>query len=178
MSEQPVPGSLEEAQGRPEHAKSPLDAGDRPPLSDHGRPRSCPSCGGASVYARFMAMEGRACRYASKGDAIVAFYCGEHERRREAFDVDLVNDIKGTDIGGWNIEVLDAVKGMSREVLRDLDNLRNLTRGMMVHMGNLEAELAEKRLALSVARKSKQKLLAAVEEKKPKRKRKRNVSRG
>ncbi len=127
-------------------------------LSDHGRPRACPSCGGASVYASHMAMEGRACRYASKGDAIIAYYCGEHQRKHEAFDVDLHGDTRAADIGGWNVEVLGAVKGMSREVVRDVYNVRDLVRTAMGHIAEMEVELSKKQAALAASRTTAKKL--------------------
>jgi hypothetical protein len=131
-------------------------------LSDHGRPRACPSCGGASVYASHMAMEGRACRYASKGDAIIAYYCGEHERKREAFDVDLHGDTRAADIGGWNVEVLASVKTLASQVVRDAMNARDIVRAAMGHIHDLEAELADKRQALLESRAAETKLLTAV----------------
>ena len=67
-----------------------------------------------------------------------------------------MNDLKGSDIGGWNIEVLDAVRGMAQHVLRDVANLRTLASGLMAHVGDLEVELAEKRKALAESRASEQ----------------------
>lgn len=141
-----------------------------PVLSDNGRPRACPSCGGASVYALHMAMEGRACRYASKGDAIIAYYCGEHERKRESFDIDLHADTRAADIGDWNIEVLQAVKRTASEVVRDVYNLRDLARAAMAHIGELSAELATSKQALLESRAAELKLLAAVPAKAKRRK--------
>lgn len=142
-----------------------LDRGDLPTLSEAGRPLTCPTCGGASVYAQRMSMEGRACLHttAGKGTKVIAWYCGQGEREREAFDNTLTSDMKRSDIEGWNLEVLDAVRGMAKHVVRDVSNVRAIVDGAMAHIGALEAQLAEKSQALLEAQASERKLLGAVE---------------
>ena len=147
-----------------------LDRGELPTLSEAGRPLICPTCGGASVYAQRMSMEGRACLHttAGKGNRVIAWYCGEQERQREEFDVTLVHDLKRADVEGWNLEVLDAVRGMAKHVVRDVVNVRAVLDGARKHIGALEAQLAEKTTALLAAQETAPKLLAAVPGKKGK----------
>lgn len=141
-----------------------------PVLSDNGRPRVCPSCGGASVYALHMAMEGQACRYASKGGRVIAFYCGAHERQRRESDIDLAGDLKATDIGDWNLETLAAVRGMSSQVILHVHAARAVVSEAMRHIDNLEGELRTKTLALAESQAKETKLLGAVKRERKRRK--------
>ena len=87
-------------------------------LSDHGSPRACPACGGISVFASHLAMEGRACRYTAKAELVVAFYCAEYTRQHEQRDVSLNADSDVYMMGSWNGEAMEAVKGMAADVVR------------------------------------------------------------
>lgn len=142
-----------------------LDRSELPTLSEVGKPLTCPTCGGASVYAQRMSMEGRACLHttAGKGTKVIAWYCGQGVREHEAFDNTLSSDMKRADVEGWNLEVLDAVRGMAKHVVRDVTNVRAIVDGAMAHIGALEAQLAEKSQALLAAQASERKLLAAIE---------------
>lgn len=141
-----------------------LDRGALPVLSQVGRPLICPTCGGASNYVQRMSMEGRACLYttAGKSSKVLAWYCGEHERQNQVFDVNLLKDRQQVDVEGWNLEVLDAVRGMAKHVVRDTMNARAIMAKATEYMGALEAQLAEKTTALLAAQKRERKLLAAV----------------
>ncbi len=103
-----------------------------PLLSDHGSPRVCPSCGGISVFASHLAMEGRACRYTSRGELVIAFYCAEYTRQHEQRDVSLNADSDVYMMGSWNGEAMAAVKGMAADVAR----VTNVARGFINDLGD------------------------------------------
>jgi len=153
-----------------------LDRGALPVLSQVGRPLVCPTCGGASNYVQRMSMEGRACLHttAGKSSKVLAWYCGEHERQNEVFDVNLLKDRQQVDVEGWNLEVLDAVRGMAKHVVRDTMNATAIMAKAMDHIRSLEAVIVEKDRTLKAieAMPAMRKLLSAVPTKGKKAKRK------
>ena len=103
---------------------------------------------------------------------MLAWYCGEHERQNEVFDVNLLKDRQQVDVEGWNLEVLDAVRGMAKHVVRDTMNAQAIMGKAMDHIRSLEAVIVEKDRTLKAieAMPATRKLLAAVPAKGKKRK--------
>lgn len=109
-----------------------------------GSPRVCPACGGASVFAERMVMEGRACRYAMKGGVLLAFYCGDYERRNEGFDVAFAGDMDLFQVSGYNTQLIGAVMGACNEAQRVSHGVRAALADIGVDLGQATALIAER----------------------------------